>query len=315
MTLVIDAARGLRPQSADLASLRLKQIVRATIASLHAELVLSPKPGLVCPDDRGSHADMDARTMMRSIVALRHGFAAIARAAADGASFARLQALGIDAEHAMLHATGGVNTHRGAIFHVRLLVAAAARCGLRRGQSESWSRPSRAPHGSSHRESHATPLSIANLRDTIRTAWGAGIARALPALETHGFAMAVRHGAGGARREAADAFPTVFETLLPVLREARRRGLDARRARIAVLMTSIATTTDTNLLYRGGAEGLAFAQRAARAFLDRGGVGVADWEAALREIGRAFVIRNLSPGGSADLLAATILVDRLVEAR
>lgn len=301
MTLVIDAPpRALRPQASAIQSFRLKEIVRAAIASLHAELSLSPKPGLVCPDDRGSHVDMDAHTMTRSIVALRHGFKEIVVAAAEGASFARLQTLGIDAERAMLDATGGVNTHRGAIFNIGLLAAAAASCGS---------------HGRSRCAPRDRPASIAtaaDMRDAIRTRWKAGIERA-PTLESHGSAMAARHGAGGARREAAGGFPTVFETLLPVLREARRRGVDGRRARIAVLMSSIATTTDTNLLYRGGAEGLAFAQRAARAFLDRGGVTVADWESALREIGRAFVTRNLSPGGSADLLAATIFVDRLLD--
>ena len=291
MTLVIDApARAPRADSATYAPAQgyRREIVRAAIASLHAELLLSPKPGLVCPGDRGSHADMDARTMMTSIDALHHGFAAIAHAAAEGAPFARLQALGIEAERAMLDATGGVNTHRGAIFNIGLLVAAAASCGS------------------------SGIATAAGIRDVIRTRWAADIERA-PAFESHGSAMALRHGAGGARREAADGFPTVFETLLPVLLESRLREMDERLARIAVLMTSIATTADTNLLYRGGVEGLAFAQRAARAFLDRGGVTVADWEPALREIGRAFVTRNLSPGGSADLLAATIFVDRLLE--
>ncbi len=80
-------------------------------------------------------------------------------------------------------------------------------------------------------------------------------------------------------------------------------------------MTSIATTIDTNLLYRGGPEGLAFAQRTAQEFLDRGGVANDHRQAGLRAIGRAFVARKLSPGGSADLLAATLLVDRLVEPR
>lgn len=274
---------------------RLQAIARASIASLHAELVLSPKPGLVCPDDRGSHDDMDATTMMRSIVSLRHGFKAIVGAAADGASFERLQTLGIDAERAMLAATDGVNTHRGAIFNLGLLAAAVARCA-----------------------SDGRAVTAAHVRDTMRVGWGSGIEStdaSSAERASHGAAVEVRYGAGGARREAADGFPTVFEFLWPALCDARHRGLDARRARIHVLMKSIATTIDTNLLYRGGVEGLAFAQRAARTFLERGGVAAADWEPALRTIGRAFVARRLSPGGSADLLGATLLVDRLVEAR
>ena len=298
MTLVVDASRSapagpssrLPPSRRSMVHSIEDSIARAALASLHAELVLSPKPGLVCPDDRGSHADMDARTMIKSIAALGPGFRSIACAAAEGASFARLQAIGIESEHAMLRATGGVNTHRGAIFNIGLLAAAIAHCA-----------------------SHGLARTIGNVRDTICIEWGRGIDGPPADLASHGAVVAARHGAVGARCEAAAGFPTVFESLWPALRDARHRGFDARRSRIHVLMTSIATTIDTNLLYRGGVEGLAFAQRAAQDFLDRGGVAVADWEPAQREIGRAFVEHNLSPGGSADLLAATIFVDRLVE--
>ena len=289
--MTLDAEAPSRVRSAQLQS-PLRAIVHAAIASLHAELVLSPKPGLVCPDDRGSHVDMDATTMMKSIVALRHGFKAIVFAAAEDASFTRLRTIGIEAERAMLIATDGVNTHRGAIFNIGLLAAAVAHCASR-----------------------GRAVTMANVRDTIRNQWGRHI-DAVPAdRASHGSAVAVRYGAGGARREAAAGFPTVLDSLWPALRDARHRGYDARRARVHVLMTSIATTIDTNLLYRGGVEGLAFAQRAARDFLDRGGVVNDDGDFELRAIGHAFVARNLSPGGSADLLAATLFVDRLVESR
>ena len=293
MTLIAETpSRVLTVACSRVTNARLEAIARAAIASLHAELVLSPKPGLVCPDDRGSHADMDAHTMMKSIAALRHGFKAIACAAADGASFDRLQAIGIEAERAMLRATGGVNTHRGAIFNIGLLAAAAAHCASR-----------------------GLPSTPMNLRVTIRAQWG-GLIRVGPSSPaTHGLQVATRYGAGGARHEAAEGFPTIFESLWPALRDAQRCGHDLRRARIHVLMTSIATTTDTNLLYRGGAEGLAFAQRAAQIFLDHGSVGNAEWESELRAIGHAFVARNLSPGGSADLLAATLIVNQLIEHR
>ena len=102
------------------------QLARLAVASLHAELVTAPKPGLVTPFDTGSHDDMDAATFMRSLFALRGYFLAIAEAGAAAAPFARLKQLGIDAEAAMMRATGGINTHRGAIFSLGLLVAAAA---------------------------------------------------------------------------------------------------------------------------------------------------------------------------------------------
>jgi triphosphoribosyl-dephospho-CoA synthase len=289
MTLVLEApSRHSSEHRTSFATARAHDIARAAIASLHAELVLAPKPGLVCPGDRGSHTDMDATTMMKSIVALRHGFKAIAIAAADGASFASLQAIGIESERVMFAATGGVNTHRGAIFNLGLIAAAAARCA-----------------------SQGRFITTTRLREVLRDTWGSDVRRGAPAAASHGVQVAARYGAGGARHEAAEGFPTVFDVLWPSLCNARQRGYDARRARIHVLMTSIATTADTNLLYRGGAAGLAYAQRAASIFLERGGVEQADWEAELRTVGEGFVARKLSPGGSADLLAATLLVDRL----
>ncbi|TFW16924.1 triphosphoribosyl-dephospho-CoA synthase, partial [Duganella callida] len=104
-----------------------REVARLAVRSLHAELCLYPKPGLVSPVDSGSHDDMDAVTFMRSMFALRHYFWKICLAGLDDAPFARLRQLGIAAETAMLKATGGVNTHRGAIFSLGLLCATAGR--------------------------------------------------------------------------------------------------------------------------------------------------------------------------------------------
>ena len=96
--------------------------------SLYDELSLYPKPGLVSLVDNGSHCDMDAGTFMRSLFALRRYFFHIAAAGAANAPFSELKRLGIAAERRMLAATGGVNTHRGAIFCIGMLCAAAGRC-------------------------------------------------------------------------------------------------------------------------------------------------------------------------------------------
>src|SRR3989442_8164951 len=111
-----------RPRSTALAT---QAIGRAATLALYEELALSPKPGLVTLTDNGSHADMDAHTFMRSLFALRSYFVRIATLGAEGAPFQVLQQCGIDAEARMLAATGGGNTHRGAIFMLGLLFAAA----------------------------------------------------------------------------------------------------------------------------------------------------------------------------------------------
>jgi len=258
-------------------------LARLATRALWDELALHPKPGLVSFEDPGAHGDMDARTFMRSLFALRPHFAALAAAGAQNAAFADLRAIGIDAEAAMLAATRGVNTHRGAIFALGLLVAAVARIEAAEGRADDTA-----------------------IRATLRATWGAALAAhaAAPGTVSHGALVGARHGAGGARAQAAAAFPAVFDIALPALRTARARGADAQHARLAALFALIACVDDTNVLYRGGLAGLAFVQTCGRAF----GAAV-DPLAYAAATHRAFVARRLSPGGVADLLAATLFVD------
>ena len=262
---------------------------RLASRALWLELALDPKPGLVGLRDTGAHTDMDARTFVRSLFALRPHFAGLAAAGARDAPFAALRAIGIEAEAAMLAATGGVNTHRGAIFALGLLVAAAARTQAR-----------------------DEPVTDATLRANLQASWGEALAAHSPppGALSNGAAAAARHGAGGARREAARAFPSVFDLALPALRTARLRGRDERLARIAALFALLAHVDDTNVLHRGGASALAFVQAHGRAFAQ-----AADPLAFAAQAHRAFVARRLSPGGSADLLAAALFVDSLQDTR
>ncbi|PNE70303.1 hypothetical protein A8H38_31510 [Burkholderia thailandensis] len=92
---------------------------------------------------------------------------------------------------------------------------------------------------------------------------------------------------------------------------ARRAPHDAEAARVQACFALIAVLDDTNLLHRGGRDGLDFAQRAAREFLATGGVGALDWRARAAAAHRAFVARRLSPGGAADLLAMSLFVAAL----
>ena len=253
---------------------------RLAVASLHAELACAPKPGLVTPFDRGSHDDMDAGTFLRSLFALRGYFVAIAAAGAAAAPFATLRQLGIGAERSMLRATGGINTHRGAIFSLGLLVAAATR--LR-----------------THTVTAPTSEAVC---DAVR-AWREALLDAPLDPHSHGQRMRRLHGVAGVREQAAEGFPLLREVALPALRSALHAGLAQDAAMAQALLQLIARTDDLNLLHRGGGEGLRFAQRSAHAFLDAGGALQPDWRQQLARLGDAFVARRLSPGGSADLLA------------
>ena len=267
-------------------------LARAAMVSLYDELALSPKPGLVSFIDTGSHDDMDARTFLRSLFALRHYFARIAAQGAASAAFEPLQALGLSAEARMLRATGGVNTHRGAIFTLGLLCASAASAG-------------------------ATGLrcDAENIRATLVARWGDALAARArvthAARESNGARAARQHGLRSVAAEAALGLPTLFEHVLPALRVARRAGADDRHARLHALFAAIAEADDTNLVHRGGLAGLRFARDHAREFLAVGGGLHADAVARAERVHRLFVERRLSPGGAADLLAAACWVERV----
>ncbi|MBI0325649.1 triphosphoribosyl-dephospho-CoA synthase MdcB [Burkholderia plantarii] len=275
---------------------------------LRLEVETWPKPGLVSAVDTGSHDDMDAGTFARSAAAIRPYLAELAAAGAARAEMAVLRRIGLRAEHAMLAATGGVNTHRGAIFGLGLLCAAA---GLRAATGAGGVAPAMSglsvPALNASASGASTPGAVPTLGEIVAQQWGTEILVGPRASDSHGEIAARRHGVGGARQEAASGFPSVYRIGLPALREAQAlRPGDAPAARVQACFALIATVADTNLLHRGGAGGLAFAQRRARGFLARGGIGAADWLARAEAVHRAFVLRRLSPGGAADLLAMSL---------
>jgi triphosphoribosyl-dephospho-CoA synthase len=270
-----------------------ERIGRFAIRGLYREAALAPKPGLVSPTSQGSHSDMDFSTFVRSLQSLRPYFREIARCGLQRPSFAPLRRLGIEAEVSMLAATGGVNTHRGAIFNLGLLCAAA---------------------GSLIAEGEIPDAAAACA--WVKTNWGAEILDGLATLPaasqlSHGLAVARRYGSGGARQEAAAGFPAALELGLPAYRRVLAATGDGELAAVQALFALIAELEDTNLLWRGGRDGLAHGRRAAAEFLAAGGVFASDWRDHAAAIDQGFITRCLSPGGSADLLGVTLFLAEL----
>jgi triphosphoribosyl-dephospho-CoA synthase len=284
---------GVARRSALVASWRTDQDIARTLAhlsvrSLHAELALYPKPGLVSLRDNGAHTDMNAATFLRSLFSLRHYFADIALAGMRAAPMTELRRLGIHAETRMLRATGDVNTHRGAIFALGMLGAAAGRAWSQGGEKSDDA-----------------------LRAALTMHWRRGLlAVPAPAAGTasHGRQMAARHGVAGARGEAIDGFPSVFDIALPALREALARGAGVECARVHAFFSLLAGVVDTNVLYRGGVEALQWLQREATEFIAGGSVFADGWFARAEGLHRRCSRDGISPGGCADLLAAACFV-------
>lgn len=266
--------------------------------ALIEEARLTPKPALVDARGNGAHRDLDLATMLRSALTLEPTFAALARAARGArpgvALRTELARIGRAGEATMLRMTNGSNTHRGAIWIVGLLVAGAS-----------------IAEGTPRLDSLATAARICET--------GAQIARfddlrATPT-DSHGERVRLRYQAGGARREAQDGFPHVLHVGLPALHAARAHGHDESIARIDALLAIIASLDDTCVLHRAGLAGRDAAQQGARRVRLLGGIATRAGRAAFDVFERTLLALNASPGGAADLLAATLFIDRLLHHR
>jgi triphosphoribosyl-dephospho-CoA synthase len=183
----------------------------------------------------------------------------------------------------MLQVTNGSNAHKGAIWILGLLVTAASRGKDRNPEAIA-----------------ADAGALASLPD-----------RAQLLLVSHGDTVRARYGASGARGEAVSGFPHVIQVGLPALRAARNDGCTETNSRLSVLLNIMARLEDTCVLYRAGPEGLAFVQKGASNVLLVGGPGSVAGDQAMLQLDQEFLIRNISPGGSADLLAATLFLEAL----
>jgi triphosphoribosyl-dephospho-CoA synthase len=253
--------------------------------SLIAEAELTPKAGLVDRRGRGAHNDLSLKVMRQSATVLEPHFAAMAACSevhdVSKNLRAELAEIGRGAERAMYKVTQGTNSHKGAIWILGLLVAAAAR-----------------GHVQNARAITAIAGAIARLPD-----------RAQPELITHGEVVRIRYGVAGARAEASSNFPHVTKFGLPTLRDRRARKYPEEICRLDALLSLMAELDDTCVLYRGAVEALEVVKSGARAVLLAGGYGSANGRQQMRKLDRELIRRQLSPGGSADLLAPTIFLD------
>lgn len=308
-------------------------IAHLATQALQAELDTTPKPGLVDKDNNGAHRDMDYALMQLSINTLHPYFVRLALLGfADTLpSHTAIRDTGIEAEKAMLAATNGVNTHKGALFSMGLAVVAAAYEEKKaaankeeRGKEERKeeredslvSIESLAP-----RESLASPLS--SLQLTIKA-----LAASFPDTSgTHGSkAKQLSNGTTtikGALDNAREGYEKLFAEWLPFYNE-RRKSHDAH-ALHKTLLRIMCDLDDTNVIYRTNVATAEEVKQEARALLasfeeayaaqDKEKCASAIEEKcasaellALKDMNRRYTARNISPGGAADMLSLTVFI-------
>ncbi len=255
--------------------------------ALQQELDTTPKPGLVDQHDSGAHADMDYHLMQRSIHALRPYFVQLAQVAQQGPlTHPVISAIGIEAERAMLAATGGVNTHRGALFSMGLAIVAAGSL-----LSE---------HSEFSEYSDYSEHSDFSLQSAI-----AQLAQAFPDTQgTHGSRAVSQYQAKGALAMAREGYEQLFSDWLPFLHNLKQQG--DPYAHHKTLLRIMSQLDDTNILHRCGAEVASRVKAEAADLLTHFSTD------ALDDMNRRYSAENISPGGSADMLALTIFTNAIM---
>lgn len=268
----LDAVKGAA--WAIMTSYAVERLSDLAVGALVREARLTPKPGLVDENNNGSHQDMDLAMLLDSAAALRPYFRFCAE---FGLGMARdineLICAGLEAENTMLRVTGGVNTHKGAIYALGLFLASLG-AFLMNGED---------PFAVSARLAAAQAVSAPEVRGS------------------HGALVAAKYQAGGAREEAMEGFPTARKGA-GALKESGGDGLYA-------FLKILEDIRDTNLLYRGGPDGLAYVQASASAVL---GMDPDKRKDALLAMDQECIRLNISPGGAADMLALVFLIESAV---
>lgn len=248
-------------------------IAHLATQALQAELDTTPKPGLVDKDSNGAHRDMDYALMQRSIDTLHPYFVKLALLGCADAlpTHTSIRDIGIEAERAMLSATNGVNTHKGALFSMGLAVVAAA---------------------------HEKDTD--SLQTTIKA-----LAASFPDTNgTHGSkAKLLSMGTTaikGALDNAREGYEMLFAEWLPFYIE-RRKERDAHTLH-KTLLRIMCDLDDTNVIYRTDLATAEEVKQEARALLDNFS------KTALKDMDRHYTTRNISPGGAADMLSLTIFI-------
>ena len=255
--------------------------------ALRMELDAPLKPGLVGPDSNGAHGDMDYALMRRSIAAIRPYFSRMALAG----SADELRQLGIDAEKAMLKATGGVNGHRGAIFALGLAVHVFGRrmefVDNKRVMQKYLAQTTRVLLDNSPADNklHSTALS-------------------------HGETAVQQYGVKGARAMALDGYKDLFAFWLPYFHGIRKQPFALQRT----LVCLIASLDDTCLIHRVGYERSGLLRGEASEIFDEiaHGTDYEKTESLLKGLCARYAAEGASPGGAADMLALTVFIDSLL---
>lgn len=267
--------------------------------ALQAELDTTPKPGLVDRNDNGAHRDMDHALMQRSIQALHPYFVRLAQLGFTGKQpcHDEIVNIGIEAEREMFKVTGGVNTHKGALFSIGLAAVALG--------GKAFSRITQAERCGTMAYNDVNSKQIQSLSNSI-----ASLARLFPDTNgTHGSKAKANNILKGALDNAREGYTQLFKAWLPFYIDRIAEG--DNYALHKTLLRIMCDLDDTNIVYRTSMETMQEVKTEARQMLDTSR-NIINFEAALQAMNTDYIHRNISPGGSADMLSLVVFLSCIV---
>lgn len=289
------------------------QIAQMAQKAVLYEVTATPKPGLVDRYNTGAHKDMDFYTFMDSSAALYKGFF---DCASEGLSFEaddlrglldRIRKPGMACETSMFTATKGINTHKGIIFSMGIACAALGYL----------SKP--------YESLRPVPMELicktvmVMTQDLIEKDFG-NLREKRPKTRTFGEKLYLSYGYKGIRGEVSTGFQTVKNETFTQLRDWQKeqkareklpssekevQTFGKNELLLELLLRLMTSCEDTNVIHRGGIDGLVYVKRKAREFVEAGGMKQVNAYERLQQMNRDFCEKNLSPGGGADLLSVT----------
>ena len=272
------------------------RIGQSITAGILLEVSCSPSPGLVNPFSMGAHKDMNFFSFLLSSSTISPYFAIFAQMGInweeENSLLGKLREIGTDVEKQLLKITGGVNTQRGILF-LGGIVAAASGMAMNTGR-----------------------ITMENISKNVSKICNGLVEKELKVLKykknytdyTDGEKLFLKYGIEGIRGEVEKGLPSILNVGYPQFIKGMQSNIGLNNAMIDSLLHLIATVEDTTILSRLGIDGLKKAQIEAKKVISQGSVYTEEGIKGILDLDKYFIKENISPGGSADLLAISIAI-------
>lgn len=260
------------------------------VQAMFYEVSCYPSPGLVSPISCGAHRDMNYYTFIDSISVLSKYLALFAEEGYSDRSykdiFKNVRTIGVKAEKDMFLKTKGINTHKGMLFLIGVACAAVGKAIYEKRCFKDIQ------YIIKEMTSGIVENELLVLKDNIKL--------------THGERLFLKYKNEGVRGEVEKGIPTVFQFSLDFYKQAL--DLDDNARLVNTLIGIMQICNDSTIIHRHNPKVLEEVQNKAKYIISLGGMRTENGKEKINDLCQEFIEKNISPGGSADLLGVTVFL-------